>query len=195
VLSQQHSGPPCASRLASAAVGLLLWALAFGVGGLRFIEAAAVIDIEAAAGMIELVVPSRMLAAAPMTIPAVPAASTGLPEVASRPQSARMRQISRAVAPASTATVPALAARSDVQPSSPVQQFNESTLAARPMPQPVLFPSTVAPIVSAPQVTASLPAWRAAADGGVAIGRGSQRAAEATAGFFTRFGKGVAGTF
>ena len=37
--------------------------------------------------------------------------------------------------------------------------------------------------------------WGAAADAGVAVGRGSQKAAVATAGFFTRFGKHVAGSF
>jgi beta-lactamase regulating signal transducer with metallopeptidase domain len=37
--------------------------------------------------------------------------------------------------------------------------------------------------------------WAAAADEGVAVGRRSQRAATATAGFFTRFGKRIADTF
>lgn len=35
--------------------------------------------------------------------------------------------------------------------------------------------------------------WSAAADGGAAIGRGSTKAARATAGFFTRIGKSIAG--
>lgn len=37
--------------------------------------------------------------------------------------------------------------------------------------------------------------WGAAKDAGVAIGRGSQKAAVSTAGFFTRFGKKIAGSF
>ena len=37
--------------------------------------------------------------------------------------------------------------------------------------------------------------WGAAADGGPAIGRGSQKAAVATAGFFTRVSKKIAGSF
>jgi beta-lactamase regulating signal transducer with metallopeptidase domain len=37
--------------------------------------------------------------------------------------------------------------------------------------------------------------WGAAADGGVAIGEGSRKAAVATAGFFTRFGKSIGGSF
>jgi hypothetical protein len=34
--------------------------------------------------------------------------------------------------------------------------------------------------------------WEAAADAGTAIGRGSKKAGLATAGFFTRLGKGIA---
>jgi hypothetical protein len=37
--------------------------------------------------------------------------------------------------------------------------------------------------------------WSAAATGGAAIGRGSQRAAASTAGFFARVGKTIAGSF
>jgi beta-lactamase regulating signal transducer with metallopeptidase domain len=37
--------------------------------------------------------------------------------------------------------------------------------------------------------------WGAAADAGIALGRGSQRAATATAGFFTRVSKKIAGSF
>jgi beta-lactamase regulating signal transducer with metallopeptidase domain len=37
--------------------------------------------------------------------------------------------------------------------------------------------------------------WRIAADAGIAVGRGSERAATASAGFFTRFGRKVAGSF
>ena len=41
----------------------------------------------------------------------------------------------------------------------------------------------------------TVPAWELATQAGVAVGRGSQKAAVATAGFFTRFGKRVAGSF
>lgn len=53
-------------------------------------------------------------------------------------------------------------------------------LSAAPAPQP-------APKAGTP--------WGAATDAGVAIGRGSQKAAVSTAGFFTRFGKKIAGSF
>jgi hypothetical protein len=38
-----------------------------------------------------------------------------------------------------------------------------------------------------------VPPWTAAADAGVAIGRGSAKAGRATAGFFTRMSKSIAG--
>jgi hypothetical protein len=41
----------------------------------------------------------------------------------------------------------------------------------------------------------SVTPWRAAADGGVAIGRASERAAIATAGFFNRYARRVAAGF
>jgi hypothetical protein len=37
--------------------------------------------------------------------------------------------------------------------------------------------------------------WSAAADAGVSVGRASQKAAVATAGFFTRLGRKIAGSF
>jgi beta-lactamase regulating signal transducer with metallopeptidase domain len=46
----------------------------------------------------------------------------------------------------------------------------------------------------APEKGAATP-WDAAADTGVAVGRASQRAAVATAGFFSRLGKKIAGSF
>jgi beta-lactamase regulating signal transducer with metallopeptidase domain len=46
----------------------------------------------------------------------------------------------------------------------------------------------------APVPTAATP-WSAAADAGVSVGRVSQKAAVATAGFFTRLGKRIAGSF
>jgi hypothetical protein len=43
--------------------------------------------------------------------------------------------------------------------------------------------------------TAVATSWGAVANSGVAIGRGSQNAAVATAGFFNRLGKRIAGSF
>jgi hypothetical protein len=53
-------------------------------------------------------------------------------------------------------------------------------------------PQMVRPAGEAPPVRSP---WDAASDAGVAIGRGSQTAGVATAGFFTRFAKRVARSF
>jgi hypothetical protein len=45
------------------------------------------------------------------------------------------------------------------------------------------------------QAVASPTIWGAAADAGVTVGKGSQKAAVATAGFFTRLGKSITGVF
>jgi hypothetical protein len=57
-------------------------------------------------------------------------------------------------------------------------------------PRPLL--ATAAPVRA--DVNARTP-WGSAADAGVAIGRGSHDAGVATAGFFKRFGKTIAGSF
>jgi hypothetical protein len=46
-----------------------------------------------------------------------------------------------------------------------------------------------------PNMQPSPTPWVAAADAGVAIGQGSQKAAVATAGFFKRLGKSIGGSF
>ena len=46
-----------------------------------------------------------------------------------------------------------------------------------------------------PQTPQTVTPWGAARNSGVAVGRASQKAAESTAGFFSRFGKKIAGSF
>jgi hypothetical protein len=48
---------------------------------------------------------------------------------------------------------------------------------------------------SEPQSARELTLWGLAADGGVAVGKGSSKAAVATAGFFSRMAKSIAGSF
>jgi D-alanyl-D-alanine endopeptidase (penicillin-binding protein 7) len=76
----------------------------------------------------------------------------------------------------------------------------DSVIAAETNPEPPVLPAltSVPPIpLDAAEMTAekSRTPWIAAADSGVAIGRKSKGAGLATAGFFTRFGRRVAGTF
>jgi beta-lactamase regulating signal transducer with metallopeptidase domain len=70
---------------------------------------------------------------------------------------------------------------------------------ADPLPAPPsvldarIIPATLLP-PSPPLETPAAAPWSVAADSGLAIGRGSQRAAVATAGFFARVGRSIAGS-
>jgi hypothetical protein len=58
------------------------------------------------------------------------------------------------------------------------------------------LPTDAAPATGeAPSPAQNVTPWRAAADAGTSVGRGSQKAAVATAGFFSRLGKSIAGAF
>jgi hypothetical protein len=74
-------------------------------------------------------------------------------------------------------------------PSAEPQSPPAAPLSATPLPNPPLTPP------DASQPAAPVRPWTAAADAGVAVGAGSQKAAVATAGFFSRFGKSVARSF
>lgn len=97
------------------------------------------------------------------------------------------------VAPAPPA---APATPATVMPATPVP-MPPSTDSAAPVAE--LLPSVAVPLPTPPLAPAKTEStvwpWTAAADAGVAVGAGSTKAAVATAGFFTRFGKSVARTF
>jgi beta-lactamase regulating signal transducer with metallopeptidase domain len=126
-----------------------------------------------------------------------------------RPIATRSRPVSPAQEPSGTGEVPAEAsgAHAVVQPDPIPPETRPATLSlpsevpvAPEPPADLIIGAPRAAPVSAPAAAsegdAGTPSpWRATADGGVAIGRGSRRAAAATAGFFTRFGKRVAGSF
>jgi beta-lactamase regulating signal transducer with metallopeptidase domain len=90
-------------------------------------------------------------------------------------------QISAAAAnPADERPAPQLAARFDA-PGAPIAG-NVVSLGAPPSPPALMAERPATP-------------WSAAADAGVSVGRASQKAAVATAGFFTRLGRKIAGSF
>ncbi len=70
-------------------------------------------------------------------------------------------------------------------------------VAATPLGSHVLttLPVAPAPVTIAQRHDRPQTPWGATADGGVAIGEGSRKAAVATAGLFTRFGKSIGGSF
>jgi beta-lactamase regulating signal transducer with metallopeptidase domain len=88
----------------------------------------------------------------------------------------------------------ALEIRRDAEPPADLPHATDSTLDslnALPGQALPLSSSSPAPVVNAKSPTP----WSAAADTGVAVGRGSQKAAVATSRFFTKFAKSVAGAF
>jgi beta-lactamase regulating signal transducer with metallopeptidase domain len=77
-----------------------------------------------------------------------------------------------------------------------VRELPGATSAVGAVPAPPTATTTAAPPPSPePPGRKTATPWGAAADAGVNLGRGSQKAATATAGFFSRLGKSIAGSF
>jgi beta-lactamase regulating signal transducer with metallopeptidase domain len=87
------------------------------------------------------------------------------------------------------------------EPKTPESTKSPQEVAVRPLvpansSMPGLREGLAAAGAPPPAVVAETPTpWGAAADAGIAIGHGSQKAAVATAGFFSRFGKKIASSF
>jgi hypothetical protein len=172
--------------------------------------------IRAAAAAAGVVLVAFQAGSSALILPAVEAAASlvkGLPEVGSRaPAMVRaenvsppvkrpdlQREVRRDVSEPSLAVAPATSTESihvvqDRREPAP-QQIDElplrATLEMDSIPQLVLAAAPAAPQAAPAPATP----WGAAKDAGVAIGRGSQKAAVSTAGFFNRFGKKIAGSF
>jgi beta-lactamase regulating signal transducer with metallopeptidase domain len=176
-------------RGVSAGAQVMLCSLAVCLGGFRFIGVDAV---KVGQRVVEVAVP-------PATHPVQAAATAPASRVktiarqaSQRMPPARSAQRAPDAAPVSNESTAAAPVRAE----SPV-----ASAAASPAP----LPATAHP----PAVGAVLPSgppqsderarttrpWTTAADAGVAVGQTSQKAAVATAGFFTRFGKKVAASF
>ncbi|HYN08883.1 MAG TPA: M56 family metallopeptidase [Vicinamibacterales bacterium] len=103
--------------------------------------------------------------------------------------------------PGSGEVVDASAAAPDATPPSAQEaQPAVQQLTARLGASDVLFPVNAVTLGAAPSRPVPKDArpatpWSAAADAGVSVGRASQKAAVATAGFFTRVGRKIAGSF
>ena len=108
---------------------------------------------------------------------------------ASRPRPKPVPQLPLvAVNPGSLATLPAPAHDEPVKSVKEERPPDPPAVAVPPV-HPPTSSSTKAP------TDASEPPWISAADAGVAIGRGSQKAGVATASFFSRLGRKIAGSF
>lgn len=77
-----------------------------------------------------------------------------------------------------------------------VRELPGATSAVGTVPAPPAATTTATPPPSSEAAgQKTVTPWGAAADAGVNVGRGSQKAATATAGFFSRLGKSIAGSF
>ena len=138
--------------------------------------------------------------------PAVPSASVRSPrktQAAARASAIpRVRSAAPAYAPEAVA-MPVASAGVDEQPRvSAYRMVDERPLGTENLPG---TRSPVSDVLPAPAVPATAVAaqgpdrgptlWGAAADVGVTVGKGSQKAAVATAGFFTRLSKSISGAF
>ena len=115
-------------------------------------------------------------------------------------QQQKSAPLTQSTAPRPTTIDPPVAAE-DASPvpgiAAPSSGVNVSELPGSVTSVPTLLPASVVDgsRPSAPSATNEPTPWGAAADAGVGIGRGSQKAAVATAGFFTKLSKSIARSF
>jgi beta-lactamase regulating signal transducer with metallopeptidase domain len=175
-------------RAAAAAAALVLCLVALVLGDIRAIEAAtAIVEARVQDASVQ---DSRISSTSVLTEPSIavaPAPSTPRPGV-------RVAAQSR--------TPAAIYATSASTLAEPLQlpEAARGVIVEKIRGAPVASAyNATAPSISTSGNTASnavpIVPWRAAADGGVAIGRESRDAAVATAGYFTRLGKRIAGSF
>jgi D-alanyl-D-alanine endopeptidase (penicillin-binding protein 7) len=197
IVSPHRVIAPIWSRGIAAAIVSVLCLTSAGVAGMELV---------AAAGFALPVVPTRMLTTnlERLAPPALPTPS--LPEEIKR--SPRRATVSTPSPHGATAQDPARPPSPPPTPASDapiapaaVNGVDSTPAAAEPHGDGTVAPATPAmvrnPGPALPAVTAEQPRspWGAAADEGVALGRKSKDASVATAGFFARFARRVAGSF
>jgi D-alanyl-D-alanine endopeptidase (penicillin-binding protein 7) len=191
--------PPIAtgwSRALAAAIVLVLCMLSVAVGGMSLVQASAFAEPVLSAGTIARLPMERLVPAA--------ASAPADAKAASSPR----RTPTRATSPERPAAGQAGSSQSPIQPAAPGSR--EPGPAPAPAPTPAIeavpqpapltaLEGTAVPLTppAAPNATpeSSRSPWSAAAAGGAAIGRTSKDAGVATAGFFTRVARRVAGSF
>jgi len=192
IVSARQSIAPVWSRSMAAAIVIALAVMSAGVGGLQLVDAAA---------FAQSVVSTRTMSAAPDPAPlaaAAPSSSTHAVSRRARRSMSPAESVQRD-APESSSPAPAPAGepgpRVTPDPAIVVDTLPRADADASALV--AVLPSAPPPAAS-PAGTAAeqvLPPWRAVATGGATVGRKSKDAGVATAGFFTRFAKRVAGSF
>ena len=195
VSRREFLSPSWSRGLATVAV-VLLSVVSLAVGGYRLVEAA-----------VESTTVQRVVRAQSVQ-------ESGLESANTIDQASQPITRTRTLVAARSAAQPAVASpQVDHRPAEPTttsepaapetatipERSSEAGLPIVPLESaPIDVPATRATAPSTPTPPGETPtdsAWRAAADGGVAIGRESKKAGVATAGFFNRLGKRIAGSF
>jgi beta-lactamase regulating signal transducer with metallopeptidase domain len=159
---------------------------------------------------------SAAAAASPRAVPITGDAPTRPPARARRPAVAQSRTRGQATAAHESSELTVAPERADAGVTSTAQQSPQRqevvTAPARPVVEgelgadlPGIRMPAAAGLTPGAPVGSGVPAgarpvasptpWGAAADAGVTVGKGSQKAAVATAGFFTRLSKSITGVF
>jgi len=197
ILSPHPSIAPLWARSLAAAIVAALWMMSVGLGGLKMVEATTF------ASPFESIAP-RTIGPAGHTIGPVAAPPQSNPPEKKRPRrqaeaSAPSTQRPRAQAPSSPSSLPS--PEPDALSAPPAVSAADPTLSPADGDKPEVMPETSTvihpPAAPSSSVNAEQPRspWSAVGDGGTALGRKSKDAGVATAGFFTRFGRRVAGSF
>lgn len=191
---------PLWSRSTAALVVVLLVTLALGIAPVRIVEAAA-------GATVARVIRPTVESAAKRSIIAIPmySARDARPERSRQPSAARIAAPEAPVSfigaaqntdlPAAPKTEPTTAGVS-VLTTHAASTDGESLRQHDPVPPPLDAAAASVLTSSPPPIdNESRFAWSPAADGGIAVARGSKKAGVATAGAFTRFAKKIAGSF
>jgi hypothetical protein len=199
IVSPSRSLPPVWSRGIASAIVATLCLMSVGLGGLTLVEATSSVLPFGAARPLVISIPSHAAEDRPSTALA-PSSSADLQTKPSPRPPVRN-------APSAQPPIEEQPSRSPERPNAPVGPPTPDALESLPS-TPVTETGTVRvtpePLASEPHTTTERPEaaaeqpqspWKAAAAGGTAIGRKSKDAGVATAGFFTRFARRVAGSF
>jgi len=185
---------PGRSRTIAVAIVSALCMLSAGVGGVKLVEATKFVP-RATAPPRESLGP-RLNTMAPIS---APTQSTPV----NKPRARRQPPVSAPSAqrpPAKESVTPAVPEPDPASTTATTSSVDTVPAAEPAGGQPILSESATAvppPAAQPPEVKVEPPRspWGAAADSGVAVGRNSKQAGVATAGFFTRIARRVAGSF
>lgn len=193
ILSPHPSIAPLWARSLAAAIVTALWMMSVGVGGLKMVESTTFASpFESTA--------TRTISPAGHTI-----APLAVPPLSNPPENKRSRRQAPVSAPSIQRPSPSPSSLPSPEPDAPsapaAVNAVEPAASAADGDKPLVVPETSTvihpPATQSSGVNAEQPRspWSAVADGGTALGRKSKDAGVATAGFFTRFGRRVAGSF